>query len=352
MIFIDDRPIDTDQGVFIVAELSANHNQDFDCAIETIRAAKEAGADAIKLQTYTADTITLACDNEYFRVQHGTIWDGETLHSLYEKAHTPWEWHVPLKAEAERLGLLFFSSPFDQTAIDLLESLSVPVYKIASPEITDVHLIRAVAATGKPVILSTGIATLSDIESAIEVCHMEGNDQIILLKCVSAYPTPMEQVNLKALRILRETFNVVVGLSDHTLGSTVAIAAVALGACMIEKHFILDRAQGGPDAAFSMEPNEFKSMVTAVRDVESALGHVAWSVEGASKTARDFSRSLFVCQDLVVGDVLTKDNVRSIRPGYGLHPKYLEHILGSQVRFDIAKGSPLSWDMIVNVKES
>ncbi len=330
--------------VFIVAELSANHLQDFDLAVKTIRAMAEAGADAVKLQTYTPDTITINCNNEYFRIRQGTLWDGATFYELYRKAYTPWGWHEKLKKIAEGLGLIFFSTPFDQTAVDFLEELGVPCYKIASFEITDIPLIEYVASKGKPVIISTGIATLADIEEAVQACRRMGNDQIALLKCVSAYPTPLEEVNLRTIPHLAETFGVTVGLSDHTLSSSVAVAAVALGARIVEKHFILDRSLGGPDAAFSLEPHEFKAMVKAIREEEKALGKISYELTERQKKARKFSRSLFVVKDVKAGEVVTEENVRSIRPGYGLHPRYLKEIIGKRFRKDLPKGTPLTWE--------
>lgn len=329
--------------VFIIAELSANHNQDFDIAIKTIKAAKESGANAIKLQTYTADTITIDSDREYFQIKQGTIWDGDTLHKLYQKAYTPWEWQPKLKEYAEELGLICFSSPFDKTAVDFLEEMKVPAYKIASFEITDIPLIEYTASKGKPVIISTGIATLSDIEEAVNACRRVGNNDIALLKCTSSYPAPIEDANLLTIPHLKETFNVVPGLSDHTMGHSVAIAAVALGAKIIEKHFILDRKIGGPDSSFSMEPAEFKQMVNAIRDVEKALGKINYELTPKVEKSRVFARSLFIVKDVKEGEEITEENVRSIRPGYGLHPKYYKEILGKKFRKNFEKGTPLGW---------
>lgn len=329
--------------VFIIAELSANHNQDFDIAIKTIKAAKESGANAIKLQTYTADTITIDSDREYFQIKQGTIWDGDTLHKLYQKAYTPWEWQPKLKEYAEELGLICFSSPFDKTAVDFLEEMKVPAYKIASFEITDIPLIEYTASKGKPVIISTGIATLSDIEEAVNACRRVGNNDIALLKCTSSYPAPIEDANLLTIPHLKETFNVVPGLSDHTMGHSVAIAAVALGAKIIEKHFILDRKIGGPDSSFSMEPAEFKQMVNAIRDVEKALGKINYELTPKVEKSRVFARSLFIVKDVKEGEEITEENVRSIRPGYGLHPKYYKEILGKKFRKNFEKGTPLEW---------
>ena len=345
-IEISNKKIGPDEPVFIVAELSANHLQKFDLAVKTIKAAKEAGADAIKLQTYTPDTITIDCDNDYFKIKQGTTWDGKTFYDLYKEAYTPWEWQPKLKEIAEDLGLIFFSTPFDKTAVDFLEEMDVPVYKVASFEITDLPLIEYIASKGKPVIMSTGIAEPHDIEEAVNACRRHGNDQIALLKCTSAYPAPLEEMNLKTIPDMAERFGTVVGLSDHTLGISAPIAAVALGAKVIEKHFILDRKLGGHDAAFSLEPEEFKVMVNAVRDAEKALGKVDYNLTEKTKKSREFSRSLFVVEDVKEGEPLTKENVRSIRPGFGLPPKHLKEVLGKKANRDIKKGTPLSWKLI------
>ena len=329
--------------VYIIAELSANHCQDFDLAVKTIKYMKDSGADAVKLQTYTPDTITIDSDNEYFQINQGTLWDGKTLYQVYQEAYTPWEWQPKLKQITEELGLVLFSSPFDKTSVDFLEDMDVLAYKVASFEITDIPLIEYIASKGKPVIISTGIATLADIEEAVNACRRMGNDQIALLKCTSAYPAPLEEVNLRTIPNLGDTFNTVVGLSDHTLGISASIASVALGARIIEKHFILDRKMGGPDAAFSIEPDEFRSMVEAVRDVEKALGTVNYDLTEKTKKSREFSRSLFVVENIKAGESLTEENVRSIRPGFGLHPRYLEQIIGKKARTDIKKGTPLDW---------
>lgn len=330
----------------IFAELSANHNHKFDIAVETIKAAKKSGANAIKLQTYTPDTITINCTNEYFQIRSGTLWDGKTLYELYKEAYTPWEWQPKLKKIAEDLGLIFFSTPFDKTAVDFLEELKVPFYKVASFEITDIPLIEYIASKGKPVIISTGIATLSDIEEAINACRRVGNNQITLLKCTSSYPAPIKESNLLTIPNMRETFGVDVGLSDHTMGSSVAIAAVSLGAKVIEKHFILDRKLGGPDSAFSMEPDEFAFMVKSIREVEKALGKVSYELTNKVKKSRIFSRSLFIVEDVKEGEIITEKNVRSIRPGYGLEPKYVDLIIGKKAKKDLKKGTPVSWDII------
>ena len=345
-IEIKGRKIGADYPTFIIAEISANHLQKYDNAVKLIYEAKKAGADAVKFQTYTPDTITIDCDNEYFQIKQGTIWDGITLYELYKKAYTPWEWQPKLKKIAEDEGLIFFSSPFDSTAVDFLEEMDVPAYKIASFEITDIPLIEYIAEKGKPILISTGIATLSDIEKALESCIKTGNTQVALLKCTSAYPSPMEDINLKVIPNLKETFNTIVGLSDHTLGNTVALGAVALGAKIIEKHFTLSRADGGPDSKFSMEPHEFKEMVKNIRDLEKALGQVTYELTEQQRNSREHSRSLFVVKDMKKGEVFTKENVRSIRPGFGLEPKYINDILGKKAKQDIKKGTPMRWDFI------
>jgi len=340
------REIGEGRPVFIVAEISANHLQKYDLALKTIEAAKDAGADAVKLQTYTPDTITLDCDNEYFQIRQGTIWDGTTLYKLYEKAYTPWDWQPKMKKYAEELGLICFSSPFDKSAVDFLEVLDVPAYKVASFEITDIPLIEYMASKGKPMIISTGIAEIGDIEEAVKARRDMGNDQIVLLKCTSAYPTPLTDVNLSVISDIPDRFSTLVGLSDHTMSISVAIAAVALGACLVEKHIIISRDLGGPDAAFSLEPSEFSRMTEAIREVEIALGEVDYSLTEKMKKSREFSRSLFVVKDIRKGELLTSENVRSIRPGYGLQPKYEKQVLGRKARKAIKKGTPLDWNLI------
>ncbi len=332
--------------VFIIAELSANHLQNFDLAVKTIKAMKKSGADAVKLQTYTPDTITIDCDNKYFQIKQGTMWDGKTLYQLYQEAYTPWEWQPKLKKIAEDLGLVCFSSPFDTTAVDFLEGIDVPAYKVASFEITDIPLIEYIASKGKPVIISTGIATLSDIEEALAACRRAGNNQIGLLKCTSEYPTPLEDLNLRTIPDMARIFNVVVGLSDHTQSISVPVAAVTLGARIIEKHFILDRNWGGPDSAFSLEPDEFKAMVKSVRETEKGLGEVKYELNEKIIKSREFSRSLFVVKDMKTGAIFTDVNVRSIRPGFGLAPKYIKDIIGKKAKRDIKRGTPLSMDLI------
>ncbi len=343
---IGNREIGGDNPVFIIAELSANHNQDFEIAVKTIKAAKKAGADAIKLQTYTADTITIDSDKEYFKIKQGTVWDGETFYNLYKKAYTPWEWQPKLKKIAEDEGLICFSSPFDKTAVDFLEEMKVPAYKVASFEITDISLIKYMASKGKPMIISTGIAILSDIEMAIEACKSVGNNEIAILKCTSSYPAPLEDINLKTIPNIKETFEVEVGLSDHTLGASVPIGAVSLGAKIIEKHIILDKKIGGPDAGFSLDPKEFEEMVKSVREIEKALGKVDYTLSENRQKSREFARSLFVVEDIKKGEIFTEKNIRSIRPGYGLAPIELYKIIGKKARKNIEKGTPTSWDLI------
>lgn len=345
-IEIGSKIINENSPCFIVAELSANHNQDIDIAKETIKAAKESGADAIKLQTYTPDTITIDCDNEYFQIKQGTVWDGNTLYKLYKKAYTPWQWHKELKEYAENLGLIFFSTPFDKVSTDFLEELNIPLYKVASFEITDINLIEYIASKGKPIIISTGIATLQDIELAVNTCKKAGNDKIILLKCISSYPAKLEDSNLLTIPDLKERFKVISGLSDHSMEVEVPITAVALGGKVIEKHLILDRKMGGPDSGFSMEPQEFKQMVDSIRKVEKALGKVDYDLTENKKKSRELSRSLFVVEDMEKGDIITDKNVRSIRPGYGIHPKYYREFIGKKVNKSIKRGTPLTFEMI------
>ncbi|MDD6202494.1 MAG: pseudaminic acid synthase [Lachnospiraceae bacterium] len=335
-----------DAPTFIVAEMSANHLQDFDRAKAIIKAAADAGADAVKLQTYTADTITLDCDNDYFQITQGTIWDGTTLHKLYEEAYTPWEWQPELMKYANELGLECFSSPFDPTAVDFMEKMNMPAYKVASFEINDIPLIRKIARLQKPIIFATGIAYLEDIERALRVCKEEGNEQIILLKCTSTYPSPYEAMNLKVIPNMAQVFDCSTGLSDHSMGCTVAVASVALGAKMVEKHLTLSRADGGPDAEFSMEPAEFKQMVEEIRIVEKALGKVTYELTEQQTRSREDGRSLFVVKDIKAGEMFTEENVRSIRPNFGLHTMYYEEILGKKAKTDITKGTPLAWKLI------
>ncbi len=345
-IDIANTRISEDSPVYVIAEMSGNHNMDYERAVKIVHAAKESGANAIKLQTYTADTITLDCDDPCFQITQGTLWDGRTLHKLYEEAYTPWEWQPELKKVANDLGLDFFSSPFDFSSVDFLEKLNVPAYKIASFEITDIPLIRKVARLGKPVIISTGIATLTDIELAVKTCRDEGNDNIVLLKCCSAYPTPYEDINLRTMVNLRDTFDCIVGLSDHTMGDTVAVASVAMGAKVVEKHMTLRRADGGVDSAFSMEPEEFKQMVDHIRIVEKAMGKVTYELTDKQKGEREHARSLFIAKDMKAGEILNPDNMRSVRPANGLHTKYYEELLGKRIARDVKLGTPLSWDLI------
>jgi pseudaminic acid synthase len=343
---ISNRAIGPKQPVYIIAEMSANHNQDFDQAVKMIHAAKESGADAVKLQTYTPDTITIDCDNEYFRISKGTIWEGRRLYDLYKEAYTPWEWQPKLKAIADDLNLTLFSSPFDHTAVEFLDKMGVPAYKIASFELVDLPLIRRVSQTGKPLIMSTGMATLAEIDEAVQTARKAGATQIALLKCTSAYPALPEEMNLCAIPHLSEAFQVPVGLSDHTLGIAVPVAAVALGACMVEKHLTLSRRIPGPDSSFSLEPQEFKAMAEAIRVAEKAVGEVSYAVTGREQASRVFRRSLFVVQDMKTGDIFSEENFRSIRPGLGLPPKYYDTLLGKQVKKDVKKGTPISWDLI------
>lgn len=331
---------------FIIAELSANHQGDINVALETIKAAKRAGADAVKLQTYTADTITLDVKNSHFKINHGTAWDGRYLYDLYKEAFTPWKWHEELFRVAKEEGLVCFSSPFDFTAVDFLEKLHTPIYKIASFEITDIPLIEYVASKGKPIIISTGIATIEDIELAIKTCNDVGNYDITILKCTSQYPAKLEDANLLTIPDIKNRFGVKVGLSDHTLGITAPAVAVVLGAKVIEKHIILDKSIGGPDAHFSLDEAEFKLMVDAVRQAESALGQVDYELTEAKKKSRAFSRSLFVVKSVKAGEIITKDNVRSIRPGFGMHPRFYNEIIGKLFTKDIEKGQPLQFNMI------
>ena len=343
---IGNRIVGEDAPAFIVAEVSANHNQDYNRSVEIIHAAAEAGADAVKLQTYTADTITIDCDDNCFQIKEGTIWDGTTLFKLYSEAYTPWEWQPRLIEEAKKLGLECFSSPFDLTSVDFLSKLDVPAYKIASYEINDIPMIRKIAALHKPMIFATGIAYPEDIALALDTCKAEGNEDIILLKCVSSYPTPYEDVNLRVIPTLAKTYDCIAGISDHTMGSIVSAGAVALGAKMVEKHLTLRRADGGPDGAFSMEPEEFAAMVRDIRTLEKALGTDEYVLTDTQKLEHNGSRSLFVVKDIKAGEVLTPDNIRSIRPGIGMHTKHYEEVLGRHAKSDLKKGTPLQWELI------
>nr|WP_315100995.1 pseudaminic acid synthase [uncultured Catonella sp.] len=346
IVKIANNTISQQSPAYIIAEMSGNHNMDFNRAVKIIEEAKKSGADAIKVQTYTADTITLKCDNELFQINQGTIWDGTTLYELYKEAYTPWEWQPKLQKIALELGMDFFSSPFDFISVDFLEEMSVPAYKIASFEITDIPLIKKVASLGKPVIISTGIARLTDIELAIDTCKNVGNENIILLKCSSAYPTPYEDINLKTIPSMSETFDCLVGLSDHTMGSAVATASIALGAKVVEKHFTLKRSDGGVDSKFSMEPKEFKEMVENIRNVEKALGSVTYELTNKEEAERQHSRSLFITKDMKKGDILTENNLRSIRPAAGLHTKYYYELLGKKVNRDLKLGTPMEMNFL------
>lgn len=325
----------------IIAELSANHGHSLETAKATIRAAKKAGADAIKLQTYTADTLTLNCDKEDFVVKGGTLWDNKTLYELYQDAYTPWEWHKELFEVAKEEGLLCFSTPFDKSAVDFLEQFDPPAYKVASFEITDYELVRYMASKQRPMIISTGIATLNEIEDVVRICQREDNSEIILLQCTSSYPAPLEGANLLTIPDLAKRFGVIAGFSDHTLGITAPVTAVALGAKVIEKHFILDKAIGGADASFSLDLEAFTLMVQAVRDTEKLLGKPTYNTNEKTIKGRQFSRSLYIAKDIAKGEVLSEDNIRSIRPGYGLHPRYLKDILGKRAKENLHFGERL-----------
>lgn len=331
---------------FVIAELSANHGHNIDIALESVVAAKDAGADAIKLQTYTADTLTLDCNKPEFMADPNGLWSGYSGYQLYQEAYLPWEWHEAIFEKAKEVGLLCFSTPFDKTAVDFLESLGNPIYKIASPEITDIPLIKYVAALKKPIIISTGIAMLEDIELALDTCRREGCEDITLLKCTSAYPAPIQEANLLTLLDMKKRFGVKVGISDHTIGADVPVAAVALGAAVIEKHFIIDRAIGGPDSTFSMTAKEFAAMVKSIRNVEDSLGEISYPIDASKIKGRQFCRSLYVAEDMKAGDIITEKNVRSVRPGYGLHPKYLPEILGKRVNRDLEKGDRMKLEYL------
>jgi N-acetylneuraminate synthase len=345
-IAIGSRHIGPSEPVYIIAEMSANHNQDFDQAVKILRAAREAGADAVKLQTYTPDTMTIPCDNEYFQIGKGSLWEGRNLYDLYGEAYTPWEWQPKLKKIANGLGLDLFSTAFDFSAVDFLEEMEVPVHKVASFEIVDIALIEHMARTGKPIIISTGMATLAEIEEAVQAARNAGATQIALLKCTSAYPAPPEEMNLRTISHLAQAFNVPTGLSDHTLGIAVPVAAVALGACIVEKHFTLSRDIPSPDSAFSLEPQEFKEMVDAIRTAEKALGEVRYKVGEREAKSRVFRRSLFVVKDMKAGDVFTEENIRPIRPGHGLPPKFLKEVLGHRAVRDVEQGTPMKWQLL------
>lgn len=343
---INGRKVGPGYPVYVIAELSANHNQDFDLAVRHVRAMKAAGADAVKVQTYTPETLTIQSDQECFKIGGGTLWDGKTLFELYGEAYMPWDWQPKLQALAQELGIDFFSTPFDATAVDFLEKMRVPAHKIASFELVDLPLLAKVASTGKPIIMSTGMATLDEVYESVDAIRTAGGSQLALLKCTSAYPALPEEMNLRTIADLAGRFQVPVGLSDHTLGSTVPIAAVALGASIIEKHFTLSRLAPGPDSAFSMEPSEFAEMVAAIRATEQALGTVRYEVSEKEAKSRIFRRSLFVVKEMRQGEPFDAANVRSIRPAHGLHPRHLPEILGRRATRDIPSGTPLSWDLV------
>ena len=343
---IGDQRIGSGYPTYVIAELSANHRQQFDEAVKLIQVAKEAGADAVKLQTYTPDTLTIQCDAPEFRISGGTLWDGKTLYDLYAEAYMPWEWQPKLKKVADDLGIALFSTPYDKTAVDFLEEMGVPAYKVASFEIVDIPLIEYIASKGKPMIISTGMATFGEIEEAMQAALGAGATQVALLKCTSAYPAQPEEMNLRTICHLAEAFGVPVGLSDHTLGIAVPISAVALGACIVEKHFNFSRSIPTPDSAFSLEPQEFKEMVQAIRTVERALGEVRYEVSEQEVKSHVFRRSLFAVRDIKKGEVFTEENIRSIRPGYGLHPRYVGDVLGRKATQDIRRGTPLNWELL------
>lgn len=345
-IEIAGRLIGPEHPCYLIAELSANHGHRIENALKLIRAAREAGADAIKLQTYRADTITLDCESPPFQIGEGTAWEGRRLYDLYEEAHTPWEWHEELFAEARKLDLHCFSSPFDLTAVDFLENLGTPAYKIASFEIVDHELIAGCARTGKPMIISTGMAAKEEISEAAQVARDHGCSQLALLRCVSAYPAPPAEMNLSTIADLRDSFGCPAGLSDHTLGTAIPVAAASTGASIIEKHLTLDRSAGGPDAHFSLEPDEFALMVRAVRDAQEAIGRPSYDLTESQKASRMFRRSLFSARDIKAGEAMTAENVRSVRPGHGLPPKHLPEVLGKTAKQDIPFGTPMSWDLL------
>lgn len=344
-MYINNRLINRNEPTYIIAELSANHNQNLQRAVQLMEAAKAAGADAIKLQTYTADTLTLDSDQPYFKIRD-TIWAGRTLYNLYQEAYTPWEWQPKLKQIANDMDIDLFSTPFDFTAVDFLEAMDVPAYKIASFENVDIPLIKRVAKTGKPIIMSTGMATLAEIDEAVRAVRDAGGTELALLKCTSSYPAPPDQANLSVIPHLAQAFDVPVGLSDHTMDVAVPVVAVTLGACIIEKHFTLDRADGGPDSAFSLEPREFRAMVDSVRIAECAVGRVQYGPTPSEIKSLAFRRSLFVVQDVKAGELFTEQNVRSIRPSNGMHTRYLPDIIGRRAVRDIVKGTPLSWELM------
>jgi pseudaminic acid synthase len=342
-ITIEGRRIATDESPYIVAELSANHNGNIETAYKIIEAAKQSGANAIKMQTYRPDTITIDCDRKDFRIHEG-LWDGRTLYDLYEEAHMPWEWHAPLFEHARKLGITIFSSPFDNTAVDLLEDLNTPAYKIASFELVDLPLIKYAASTGKPMILSTGMADIEEIQEAIDAAHESGCKELAILHCVSGYPAPAEDYNLRTIPDMIERFGLVTGLSDHTLDNTTAITSIAMGASIIEKHFTLDRNNGGPDDSFSLEPEELKNLCKDTKTAWESLGQTSYERKKSEQKNTVFRRSLYVVQDIKAGEILTKENVKSIRPGFGIAPKLFEQVMGRVVSHDIDRGEPLSME--------
>jgi pseudaminic acid synthase len=342
-ISIAGRKVGAGEAAYVIAEISANHNHSLDEALTLIELARDCGADAVKIQTYTPDTLTIDCDNEHFRIGRGTIWEGKNLFRLYGEAFTPWEWHAELFAFARKIGITLFSTPFDDSAVDLLEGLDAPAYKIASFELVHLPLIRRAARTGRPIILSTGMGTLTEIAEAVEDARSAGCRELALLKCTSAYPAPPGEANLRRIPHMAETFGVPTGLSDHTMGSAVAVTSVALGACIVEKHFTRSRSVPGPDSAFSMEPEEFKQMVTDIRMAEQALGKVTYERTAKEEASTVFRRSIFVVKDVAAGGEITPENVRIIRPGYGLAPRHWEAVMGRKVREPLVRGTPLSW---------
>jgi pseudaminic acid synthase len=343
-IRIEGREVGPGCPTYVIAEISANHNQSISQALDLITLAKESGADAVKIQTYTPDTITLDCDNVHFRIGEGSLWEGKNLYQLYGEAYTPWEWHPELFAHAKKTGITLFSSPFDETAVDLLENLDAPAYKIASFELVHLPLIRRVARTGKAIIMSTGMGSLREIAEAVDAAREAGCRELALLKCTSAYPAPPDEANLRRIPHMADAFGVPTGLSDHTMGSAVAVASVCIGGCIIEKHFTKSRAVAGPDSAFSMEPAEFKAMVQDVRTAEKALGQISYELTHKEESSRAFRRSIFVTKDIAAGAAITSENIRIIRPGYGLAPKHLESVLGRKATKALKRGEPLQWE--------
>ena len=344
-ISLGSKTIGENHPVYIIAEMSANHGQDKDRALEIIHAAEEAGADCVKIQTYTPDTMTIDCDNKYFSIEEG-LWEGENLYSLYEEGYTPWEWHDDLKEEAEKVGIDFFSTPYEKTSVDFLEDLGVDFYKVASFGVTHLPFLEYLAQKDKPIIMSTGMATLGEIEVAVKTIKETGNDKLALLNCSSAYPSIPDNMNLKNIPHLKETFNVPVGLSDHTLGSVSAVSAVAMGAKIIEKHFCLSRNIETPDSDFSLEPDEFADMVEKIRAAEKAVGEVSYEISEEEEKSRKFRRSIFAVKDIAEGEKFTEENIRIIRPGYGLIPKYYNYVVGKKASQNIEKGTPLDWKYI------